>query len=139
MFPLMRPVHWPSYGLVPEFESLVNRFLNRWAIPEEWFTTEPAWEVSEAEKEVVYRMPLPGFAANEIALSVLGNELRVSAEHRPAEAAKEAREERHVTMTVTLPVGLELERMEATFRNGLLKVHIPRLPGEMPRRIEIKT
>jgi HSP20 family protein len=125
--------------LSEEFETLVNRLMNRWAIPEEWFAPTPRWEVTEAEKEVVYRLPLPGFELAEIVLSVIGNEMTVRAEHRPPENARENREERRVELTVVLPPGLELERMEAAFRNGVLEVHIPRSPGEMPRRIEIKT
>jgi HSP20 family protein len=153
MFPLVRPerraaralarAHAGPLGLLrDEVDEMVDRFLTRWAIPEEFFRTVPAWEVTEAEKEVVYRMPLPGFEVNEIELSIVGTEMTVRAEHHPPEAeSPERREERpfaHVELTVTLPAGLEPERMEARFRNGLLEVHIPRVPAAVPRRIEIK-
>ena len=148
MFPLIRHRVRPEAGLARrpeffsplanEFETLMNRLFNRWAIPEEWFTA-PAWEVAEAEKEVVYRMPLPGFTPAEVNLSIVGNELTLRAEHRPVEGAKTPEEERRVELVVTLPAGLELERMEAMFRNGLLEVHIPRVPAAVPRRIEVKT
>jgi HSP20 family protein len=147
MFPVMRvrperglAVRRPEFfgPLANEFESLVNRCLTRWAIPDEWFAA-PAWEVAEAEKEVVYRMPLPGFTPAEVHLSIVANELTLLAAHRPAEGAKAPEEERRFEMTVTLPAGLELERMEAMFRNGLLEVHIPRVPAAVPRRIEVRT
>ena len=38
-----------------------------------------------------------------------------------------------------LPTGLDLERLEARYRNGVLEVHVPRTPGAVPRRIEVKT
>jgi len=153
MLPVIRRVR-PEWGLVRrpaffrpldnEFESLVNRFLTRLAIPEEWFAPIPAWEVAEAEKEVVYRMPLPGYAPAEVSLTIIGNEMTVLAEHRPPEGtpptgAKEPEEERRIELTETLPAGLEPERMEAFFRNGLLEVHIPRVPAAVPRRIEVRT
>ncbi len=153
MFPLIRPRARPAttparasagpFGLLrDEVDELVDRFLARWAIPEEFFRAAPAWEVTEAEKEVVYRMPLPGFEVSEVELSIVGNEMTVRAEHRPPEAVEPTRREErpfaHVELTVTLPVGLETERMEARFRNGMLEVHIPRIPAAVPRRIDVK-
>jgi HSP20 family protein len=87
-------------------------------------------------------MPLPGFEVKEVELSIVGNEMMVRAEHRPPEAeTPPGREERpfaHVELTVTIPAGLEPDQMEARFRNGLLEVHIPRVPAAVPRRIEVK-
>lgn len=157
MFPLIRSTVRPERGLARrsafpfgpvenEMEALMERLLSRWAIPEEWFRATPAWEVVEAEKEVLYRIPLAGFAVNEIELSIVGNELRLHAEHRTPEAktegapvAREAVPYEHIELTETLPAGLEPERMTATFRNGLLEVHIPRVPAAVPRRIEVTT
>ncbi len=153
MFPLIRPVVRPGHGLSrrmvgpfglmrDEVDSLMDRFLARWALPEVWFREAPAWEVTEAEKEVVFKMPLAGFAANEVELSVVGHELTLRADHRAVEGAppdREAAPAEHIELTVTLPAGLDVERMTATFRNGLLEVHIPRVPAAVPRRIEVAT
>jgi len=120
----------------------MDRFLNRWAIPEEWFREAPAWEVIEAEKEVLYRMPLAGFEVGEIELSIVANEMMLRAEHRIPEETPtnpDAPPYARVELTVTLPAGLEPERMAARFRNGLLEVHIPRVPAAVPRRVEVKT
>jgi HSP20 family protein len=125
-----------------EFEELVNRFLGPWAIPDEFFRATPYWEVTEAEKEVVYRMALAGFEANEVELSIVGNELTLHAEHRAPERAPATREAapfERIELTETLPAGLEPEHMTATFRNGLLEVHVPRVPAAVPRRIEVTT
>jgi HSP20 family molecular chaperone IbpA len=40
---------------------------------------------------------------------------------------------------LTLPAGLELEKAEATYRNGVLEVLLPRGPEMVGRRIEVKT
>jgi len=40
---------------------------------------------------------------------------------------------------VTLPPELELEKVEAIYRNGVLEVHLPRKPEVVGRRIEVKT
>jgi HSP20 family protein len=153
MFPLIRPGVRPAgalarrrmepFGLLrDEFDSLVNRFMTRWAIPEEWFAGAPTWEVTEADKEVVYRMPLAGFEVNEIGLSIVGEEMTLRAEHAPAPGAPDNRESlplERVEVTVTLPAGLETEKVEARFHNGLLEVHMPRVPAAVPRHIEVTT
>jgi HSP20 family molecular chaperone IbpA len=153
MFPLIRPVVRPEpglavrrasrFGLWPnEMEAILERFLPPWAFPAEWFRETPPWTVTEAEKEVVYRMPLPGFELSEIEVRVIGNEMFVRAEHRTPEGVKEnraARPEENVELTMTLPAGLEPEKMEASFRNGLLEVHVPRMTSAVPRRVEVRT
>jgi HSP20 family molecular chaperone IbpA len=153
MFPFMRHAVRPEFGLVPrrtgpfgllpaEADVLLNRLLGRWAIPEEWFPETPSWAVTELEKEVVYRIALPGFEVGEIELTIVGDEMTLRAEHRVPEEApanREAPPYARVELTVTLPAGLEAERMEARFRNGLLEVHIPRVPAAVPRRVEVKT
>jgi HSP20 family protein len=111
-------------------------------MPVEWFHEAPTWEVIEAATEALYRLLLPGFEVGEIELSVVGNEMTLRAEHRvPAETPvhPEAAPYGLVELTVTLPASLEPERMEARLRNGLLEVHIPRVPDAVPRRIEVKT
>jgi len=39
---------------------------------------------------------------------------------------------------ITLPAGVEAERIEATYRNGVLEIHLPRTPEAVGRRIEVK-
>ena len=46
----------------------------------------------------------------------------------------EARFER----VLTLPEGIEPEKVEARYRNGMLEVHLPRTPEARPRCIEVK-
>jgi len=137
------------FELLPEeFETLFNRFFT-WPVaemPERVY----AWGMTmeEKEKEVVVRVELPGFEPSEVKVEVLGERLTVEAEHKepepkePAEKKPEKATERvhaHVKRMVTLPEGVELEKVEALFRNGVLEVHLPRKPEAVGRRIEVKT
>jgi HSP20 family molecular chaperone IbpA len=45
----------------------------------------------------------------------------------------------HVKRVVTLPAGIEPEKVEAVLRNGILEVRVPRKPEAVGRRIEVKT
>jgi len=132
------------FGWIPEeFAPLFNRFFNTLPVmetaewPYEWgLTTE------EKEKEFVVRMELPGFTPEEVKVELLGERLTVEAEHKePAEKPEEKAERAyaHAKRVVTLPPEVEPEKAEATYRNGVVEVHLPRKPEAVGRRIEVKT
>ncbi len=100
--------------------------------PELW-----GFETEERENEFVLRAEMPGFEPGEFEVTLRGNELTARAEHTAAEG--ETRESRRLERTMTLPPGFEPEKVEARYRHGVLEVHVPRAPGAMPRRIEVKT
>jgi HSP20 family protein len=143
MAPLPRtetPFRW-----LPEFENLFNRFMTWPAIemyewPYRWGLT-----MEEMEKEVVVRVELPGFTPEEIKVELLGERLMVEAEHKEPvekkekEVKAEEREYAHVKRELTLPPEVEMEKAEASYRNGVLEVHLPRKPEAVGRRIEVKT
>jgi len=123
------------------FETLWNR-LFRWPMME---TLEPTyrWEMTteERENEVLVRAELPGFASEEVRVELTGNVLSIEAEHRPpAEetAPKPEREYARVRRELTVPPGINPEGITATYRSGVLEVHLPLTPEATPRRIEVK-
>jgi len=121
-----------------EFGPLFDRLMTRWPEMEvpEWpngwaLTTE------ENEKELVVHFELPGFEPAEVKVDLAGDTLTVEAEHTSAAAKPEETTERTcVRRMLTLPPGIDRERVEATYRHGMLDVHIPRVPEEVGRRIE---
>lgn len=128
------------------FSRLFNRFFE-W--PEISFPMEEIFErptraltMEENEKEVVVRAELPGFTPEELTVELRGEVLAIEAEHRvPAEKNAETRERAyaHVRRMITLPPEVELEKMEALYRNGVLEVHVPRRPEAEGRRIPVRT
>jgi HSP20 family protein len=133
----------PLRLLHEEAERLFNPFVEGWLAPvgELW---RPAWsfDVEETEKEVVYRAELPGFEVPELDVGVTGEVLTIRAEHSEEAKGKERNgptARRRVERTVTLPAGTSPERVTATYRNGLLEIHVPRVPEAKPHRIEVKT
>ena len=126
------------------FDSLWNRFLNEWNAPEEFSRMLPTWNWEETEKEFVLHAPMPGFAPEEIELNLTGDEFSVKAEHREVakgKTEKNGHRERYgrVERRLTLPVGVDAEKVAANCKNGMLEVHFPRRPDAAPRRIEVTT
>jgi len=117
-----------------ELESLFGRFFGE--LPTLW---EPAWgmEREETEKEYVVRAEVPGFEVPELVVEVRGDVLTVRAEHKETEGEKETRYA-EFERAMTLPPGVEANRIEARYHNGILEVHLPKGPEAVGRRIEVK-
>jgi HSP20 family protein len=140
-------VETPAFGWMPEeFGKLFNRFFARWPMEEFFEEEEYPWGLTMEEKEVLVRVELPGFEPAEVKVEMLGERLTVEAEHKePAEKPEKKEKEEvaerayaHVKRVVALPSGLEPEKAEAAYRNGVLEVRVPRKPEAMGRRIEVK-
>ena len=128
-----------------EFASLFDRAFGTWPVP---FETPFEWappyglEMEEKEGAVIVRAELPGFEIGELDVRIVGNLLTIVAEHKeePAKKGKKPIEHRYgkVERTVTLPMGVVPEKVEAKFRNGVLELHMPLAPEVLPKRIEVK-
>lgn len=127
----------PFRVLRNEMEGLFDRFVKEWPVAEEWAEVRD-WEVNESDKEVTMRLELPGFEAKEIEMKLEGNVCVVRANH-PETAEKNGH--RHVEIheyRFTLPLGTDVNAIEAFHRNGVLELHLPRRPEAEPKRIEVK-
>lgn len=127
-----------------DFATLFDRVFGSWPL----MANEPlemweAWglELDEEEKEVVIRAEVPGFEPGEVDVRLAGNLLTIRAEHKEPETKEEKKVPRRygrMEKSITLPTGLDLTKVEARYRNGVLEVHIPRSPEAEPKVIEVK-
>lgn len=127
--------------MTEEFPALFDRLFPSWPVlemPERL----PRMTMEEGDKEILVRAELPGFEPAEVRVEMLGDRLMIAAEHREAaEKSKEAAERTYAQMerVITLPPGVDAEKIEARYRNGVLEIHLPRIPEAVGRRIEVKT
>jgi len=106
----------------------------------------PRCDISENDKEVVVHAELPGVAPEDMSVTVKDGILTVSGEKR-SEMKKEnggAYTERFFgsfERSLTLPANVDEEHIEATLKNGVLEVHLPKVEKAepQPRKIEIHT
>ncbi|HDN04889.1 MAG TPA: Hsp20/alpha crystallin family protein [Chloroflexi bacterium] len=88
---------------------------------------------------------IPGVRAEDIDLNVEGNTLTISGERYKDEIPENAnchRQERgfgKFSRSITLPSAVEADKVEATFKNGLLNITLPKLEAEKPKKIEIRS
>lgn len=137
-------VRHPVPGLRNEFKALYDRLLTGLpALFEPIMEPEYFWdlEVNETEKDVVVRAEMPGFEPAELNVELRNHRLFIKAEKKVEETKKEKGTkvtERHYERVVELPVETEPAKVEATYRNGVLEVHLPKTKESMGHRIPVK-
>jgi HSP20 family protein len=141
----MFPVEASPFRLMRRsLDELFDQFFGRWPLALEDRFAMPVWglDMEETEKEVLVRAEAPGFEATDFDVRLVDNLLVIEAVHKIKKAEKkEAKEEVVARMkrSLTVPPGIDPEKIEAVYRNGVLEVHLPRKPEAVGRRIEVKT
>jgi HSP20 family protein len=121
-----------------EFAPLFERMFGRWPIFNETEGLPPyGAEMETTDEAVIVREAVPGFEAKEIEVKISGNLLRVHAERKEKKGEKEELWGK-LDRSVYLPEGVDTEHVEATYRNGILEVRLPKLPEAKERHIEVK-
>lgn len=99
----------------------------------------------EDENALYAELDLPGFTLDKIDVQVTdGDTLTISAERAAPEVQNAVwyRQERghgQVARTLTLPVLVDADNVEARYELGVLRLTLPKSPAAKPRRITVKT
>jgi HSP20 family protein len=140
------------YDVRREFDNILNRFLGGWPGSREptrgnlssAVFAPPVDAVMDRDgRKFVAHIALPGVDRKDVNISVQGNVLTVSGERRFSKERKEADFVYNETMygsferTVSLPEGVDTNRMTAEYRDGVLEISAPVSAAALPRRIEI--
>jgi HSP20 family protein len=103
----------------------------------------PAVDVWETDDELVYAFDLPGIPEDKISVELEENALTVSGER---ERERETSEDRFYrferrfgafTRTIGLPQGTTEDSIQASYRDGVLEVHVRKPEQPRPRRIQV--
>ena len=101
----------------------------------------PAIDMMDRKEKIVLRADLPGLEQKDVEVSVENNTLTVRGERK---AEKETKDEDYYACerrtgaffrSVTLPPGVDAEKVRASFRNGVLEVHVPKTNEARAKKI----
>jgi HSP20 family protein len=124
-----------------EFDQLLDRLSRQW--PSLWEGEGWRWglDVRDEDDAVVVQAEAPGFETGDFDVQVSDNRLVLRAA-RKVETKEEgkAREyrERACYESVTIPAGIDRDKVEAKYHNGVLTVRLPKTPGAKGRRVPVK-
>ena len=133
-------------SLIPEMD-LFDRFFNDLALPE-FFGEErvvlPAFDISETEKEYVISGVIPGMDAKDLDITLLDGCLTVKGEKKQEKEEKNEnyhRVERHYgsfERSFRIPEKVKTDRLDATYKDGILKLTLPKDEVSEAKKIEVK-
>lgn len=104
----------------------------------------PAVNVWADEESTLITAELPGLTSDDIDIDVLENTLTLSGERKAEdlpEGARYHRQERgrgKFSRSIRLPYAVDVDNVEAVFKNGVLEVKLPRTEKDRPKKIEVK-
>jgi HSP20 family protein len=105
----------------------------------------PAVDMFERDGNVIVKAEMPGIDPGKIEVNVAAGELRISGERKEETEVKEEnfyRSERsygHIYRKLTLPEGCDADAANATVKNGVLEVVIPKREAAVGKKIDVKT
>jgi HSP20 family protein len=109
-----------------------------------WAESSMSIDMYETPDSVVVTSPIPGVKAEEIEVSVSGDTLTIKAEMKEEQEVNREdylrRERRYGSCcrSVTLPGGLETDKAEADYTDGVLTLTFPKAEEVKPKTIEVK-
>jgi HSP20 family protein len=105
----------------------------------------PPIDLVEAEDHFLLKADLPGLTESDVNIEVQDGTLTISGERKAEHEQREKgwyRIERSFgsfNRSLTLPDGVDPDRIEASFNHGVLEVRIPKPEERKPRRISISS
>jgi len=144
----------PLSEIREQIEQLFSDFAEESRMPMQntWPTTgmkSAAWlppiEVSESDRELNVSASLPGMKPEDINVEVVGNTLTLSGESRRESKMDEKHCHRsefqygQFMRRIPLPDYVNGEQCQASFNNGVLEIHLPKMEGTKSKKIEVQT
>lgn len=119
-----------DYTRTPEVTGIFDR------------SVSPAVDMVENDEAFVVRCDLPGVKADQLEISVTDNVLTIKGEKKgDANGARVYRKEvweGNFQRTVTLPMGVDADKVEARLKDGVLTLTLPKREEHKPRQIAVK-
>ena len=145
----MALVRWDPIRELDTLQGDMNRLFDRFfeggrtangSTARRWI---PAMDLVETEDHLVLRGDLPGMTEDDVDIEIKDNVLTVSGERKSE--SEDKREGYHrversfgsFSRSLTLPQGIDPERVDAKFENGVLEVQIPKPAEAKPTRVQI--
>lgn len=103
----------------------------------------PAVNLWVSDEGIIVTSEVPGIKPEDIDISVVNEMLTISGERAPENVDVQARYHRRergcgkFARSIQLPFAVDANKVEASFRNGVLQVSLPRKEEEKPRKIKV--
>ncbi len=141
-------VNYNPYRLLNELQKQMqhlwpeeNTTTSSTANTEQWI---PAVDIYETENALVILTELPGLKESDFKLNVENNVLTIAGERKmgeeekPFTAHRRERVRGQFQRSFTLPSNIDVENVQASYKNGILQTTLPKKAAARPRQITIQ-
>jgi HSP20 family protein len=150
--PFRAPALWDPIRELEEMQKRLGSLLGR-RLPllqeggeEEFTVTEwsPPVDIAEDDKEYTVKAELPGMSKENIKVTVEGDVLSITGERKVEKEEKNKKYHRiernygAFTRSFTLPDDASGDKVSAEFKDGVLKVHLPKDEKAKSKSVEVK-
>jgi len=146
---LLRDSRSPKFlSVFREFDDLIKDWSTASSQEEaNWFS--PAVDFHETDKQYSFSLDIPGVKEKDIKLDLTGHTLSITGERKnekkethPEGSEFKFRSEKsygYFERRFELPDNTQLDKIEATFKDGVLEVTVPKAEAPKAKTISIKT
>ena len=146
----MNLVRWNPWREMETVSDRVNRIFGERSFPAAWLSEEsgisswaPSVDIYDHDEKIVIKAELPGVAKKDIHVDVKDSVLTLSGERSHE---NEVKEEDYIRKELAfgkfhrsfaLPDGLDPKKIDADYKDGVLKIEIPKPEEKKPRKIAV--
>jgi HSP20 family protein len=137
-----RPGNYPA-EYWREVQDLFNRFLHEGQAPVQEVEFHPPMSILETERDFIVELEIPGIDAKHAEVSMQGDTLIVRGEKKFEEVPDQRlhAQERYYGKFhryIEIPYDIAAEKISADYKNGVLRVVLPKAPEAKKKEVEIK-
>ncbi len=139
----MSLMRWDPFRDFNSLPRLGNFFGKDLEFPTSTTTWSPSVDIFENDNEVVMKAELPGMNAKDIEVRLENNVLVLKGERHFEKEAKEQnyhrveREYGTFSRSFSLPTAVDAEKVNAEYKDGVLKITLPKKEERKPKPIKI--
>jgi HSP20 family protein len=133
-------------GMQDEMNRMFDTFFGTPATRTGWEPAfRPALDVEENAEEFIVRVDIPGTSQKDVKVSLMGETLTIRGERKNERTTKDGnvrRVERSYgafERSITLDAPVRNDKVTATYRDGVLEIHVPKAEEARVREIEVQT
>ena len=127
----------------PFFPRMWRKF-PRWRRLKELEEISPSVDMLDKKDEIVVKADIPGVDKENINISLTDNTITIKGEMKKEEEVKEEdyyyaeRSYGSFSRTLNLPTKVQPDKVKASFKNGILEVHLPKAEEAKPKEVKIE-
>ncbi|MDX1960076.1 MAG: Hsp20/alpha crystallin family protein [Leptospiraceae bacterium] len=120
-------------------EELENSF---WQVGSSKFYSYPSVNVYSGENEAIVHALVPGYSPEDLEITIEGSVLKLKSTKKEDsgnewEVVKKEFIDRSFEREFELSFKIDLEKVQANFKNGILTIVLPKQESEKPKKIQI--